>query len=161
MLSNESLMVFLACSLFIQSLYIRTLLKLNSSLFEICKVKTYYFYMYPASLIIYYIFIVSGAALYNVYLNTIFLIFIPLLSFLAFVSQTFFLLIESKKMLFLLGIKDKYFFNDVSGIAFYAFLIALLVGLYSTNIAIISLFIATGITHWIFINSNAKFLLRK
>ena len=53
MLSNDTLSFVLFLSVLVQCLYIRSLTRLNDSLFDQYKVKNYYFYLYPMSIIIY------------------------------------------------------------------------------------------------------------
>lgn len=158
MLSNDSLGAVLFFSLLIQILYIRTLVKLNVCLTDKYKVKDYYFYFYPVCLIIYYLFIMTGLFNYNIYLNVIVMLVFPVFCFLTFVTNTFFLLWGTRKMLGLFNIKEKYFFADTGGIGLYVFLIVMFFGTYTTNFLIIALFIISAIIHWIFIEYNFRFL---
>lgn len=158
MLSNDSLGVVLFISLLMQLFYIKTLVKLNECLFEKYKVKEYYFYFYPVALTMYYIFISKGLFTYSPYLNVLVMLVLPLFSFALFITNTLFLLSGSRKMLSLFEIREKYFFLDTGGIGIYVFLIAMFFGTYTINFLIISLFIISAITHWIFVHHNYKFL---
>ncbi len=161
MLSNDTLSFVLFLSVLVQCLYIRSLTRLNDSLFDQYKVKNYYFYLYPMSIIIYYMFIITGLFKYSSVLNISVMLGLPLFSFLTFVTGTLYLLWGSKKMLSLFSIKEKYFFMDTGGLGLYVFVIALFFGTYLANYAVIALFIIAAITHWIFINTNYKFLNKK
>lgn len=158
MLSNESLSLVLCLSVLMQFLYIRTLTRLNDCLFEQYKVKNYYFYLYPLSIIIYYIFLITGLSKYSDNLNIFIMLGLPLISFLTFITGTLYLLLGSKKMLALFNIKEKYFFIDTGGLGLYIFVLALFFGTYLANYILIALFTLAAVIHWIFIDNNYRFL---
>lgn len=157
MLSNDlGLVLFL--SVLVQFFYIRSLIRLNDCLFEQYKVKDYYFYLYPLSIIIYYMYLMTGSFKYSDILNAIFMLGIPLISFLAFITTTLYLLWGSKKMLDIFNVKEKNFVFDTGGLGLYVFVISLFAGTYLANYTIIALFVVAAITHWVFIHTNYKFL---
>lgn len=160
MLAND-LSLMLLISVFIQFLYIRSLIRLNDCLFKQYKIKDYYFYLYPLSIIIYYMFLITGAFKYSNILNSIIMLGIPLISLLTFITGTLYLLWGSKKMLDIFNVRQKNFIQDTGGLGLYIFVIVLFLGTYLGNYMIILLFIIAALSHWIFIHENYKFLSKK